>query len=101
MIDELHDAMKAAGWSVGVVQIATAGGESLWQVDASRGDHVVLAHGRTQAEACWQICLRHRSVRTSSDVRVATGPLHQRRVSWTAASAVARCFCFFRSRSFR
>ena len=46
-VDDCHDRLRRAGWSVG--DCATAGGT--WLVTGSNGENLIRAVGHTQAEA--------------------------------------------------
>ena len=56
-VDESFAQLHGAGWSVGEHGTAAA-----WVVTGSNGENLILAEGRTQAEAWWSACSQARAV---------------------------------------
>src|SRR4051794_16271440 len=52
-IEESLDRLRRAGWLVG-----DHGTRTSWVVTGSKGENVLYAEGRTQAEAWWRACER-------------------------------------------
>jgi hypothetical protein len=48
-VDESFARLHRAGWSVGDARILTAAG-AVWQVDATNGEHVIIARAARQAQ---------------------------------------------------
>jgi hypothetical protein len=48
--DRASERLKKLGWSTGAAKVLTPSG-LLWQVDASKGEHVVVARAPGQTEA--------------------------------------------------
>jgi hypothetical protein len=60
-VDESLDRLHRAGWSVG----DSAFGSShalVWGVSGNNGENVVIAFGKTRAEAWWRACVQAREV---------------------------------------
>jgi hypothetical protein len=55
-VDECHDRLRRAGWSVG-----ETGSANRWQVSSSHGENVIFAEGLTQVEAWWKACQQARA----------------------------------------
>jgi hypothetical protein len=55
--DRSPDTLRDLGWLLGEPALQQADGSLLWQVDATRQGHTILAWGRTQAEA-WRAACR-------------------------------------------
>jgi hypothetical protein len=55
--DRSPDVLRDLGWLLGEPALQQAAGSMLWQVDATRQGHTILAWGRTKAEA-WRAACR-------------------------------------------
>jgi hypothetical protein len=56
-VDECHDRLRRAGWSVGEAAFG-----SCWLVSGTNGENRIHATAATQAEAWWRACEQARAV---------------------------------------
>ncbi len=57
LFDQCHKLLHLLGWSAAETAWRYPDGSGYWQVDASRGEQVILARGQTQGQA-WASAVR-------------------------------------------
>ena len=55
-IDLARRLLQLLGWSVGEACFTLPNGSCYWQVDATRGGHLIVVTADSQAEAWWECC---------------------------------------------